>query len=199
VGGGAGGVLVDESGRAGLLVLGGLGGHKFAEWLPNSVLAHVVARAHCPVVITGPSAAPPGGHDPVRVAVDGTVASLNALRFGCEWALRHAVPVEATHVVAPHDFDEAPGEFGLNTPAKARLDGWVKAVQREYPAISIEAVLVEHAEAPESLVTASHAAAVLAVGAARPHAVPRLAAGSVVPDLIHRAACPVAVVRAWRL
>jgi nucleotide-binding universal stress UspA family protein len=202
VGGGASEILVDESGRAGLLVLGGLGVGELAALLTGSVLPRVLARAHCPVIVTGSVVSPPTDDNPVRVAVDGTVGSLNALRFGCDWALRHstwveAVHVEATHVVAPDEFDE-PTPLELPTPAETRLDGWIKIVHREYPTVDIRTVTVRGTPVPEALVAVSHGAQIMAVGAVHRTSLAGLALGPVLHDLVHKAACPVAVVRGWR-
>jgi nucleotide-binding universal stress UspA family protein len=196
VGGGATEILVDESGRADLLVLGGLGVGELAALLTGSVLARVLARAHCPVIVTGSAVGPPTDNSPVRVAVDGTVGSLNALRFGCDWALRHSTWVEAIHVVAPDEFDE-PTPLELPTP-ETRLDGWIKTVQREYATVDIRTVTVRGTPVPEALVAASHGGQIMAVGAMHRAAFAGLALGPVLHDLVHKAACPVAVVRGWR-
>jgi nucleotide-binding universal stress UspA family protein len=199
VGGGASEVLVDESGRAELLVLGGLGVGELADLLTGSVLARVLARAHCPVMVTGSAVGPTTDDNPVRVAMDGTVGSLNALRFGCDWALRHSTWVEAIHVeaiyVAPDEFDE-PTPLELRTPA--RLDDWITTVHREYGTVSIRTVTVHGTPVPEALVAASHGAQVMAVGAGHRVVLAGLALGPVLHDLVHKAACPVAVVRGWR-
>lgn len=197
VGGGAGEVLVDESGRAALLVLGGLGGG-LGELVTGSALAHVVAHAYCPVMVTGAAVAGTALDDPVRVAMDGTVGSLNALRFGCDWALRRGAQVEALHVVAPDEFDQPAPELELRTPAEVRLDGWVRTVQREYATVAIRPVLVHDATVPEALVAATHGAQVLAIGAAHAGVLANLRLSPLVRDLIHKAACPVAIVRGWR-
>jgi nucleotide-binding universal stress UspA family protein len=197
VGGGASEILVDESGRAELLVLGGLGIGELTALLTGPVLARVLARAHCPVIVTGSVVGPPTDDNPVRVAVDGTVGSLNALRFGCDWALRHSTWVEAIHVVAPDEFDE-PTPLGLPTPAETRLDGWIKTVQREYATVGIRTVTVRGTSVPEALVAASHGGQIMAVGAVHRAALAGLALGPVLHHLVHKAACPVAVVRGWR-
>jgi nucleotide-binding universal stress UspA family protein len=96
-------VLLQQSRTAGLLVLGDDDLAATVRLPTDSVLVQVVARAQCPVLVArgvGPS------DGPVIVGVDGSPASVQALRYAvAEAALRHA-SVEALHVREPKENGE---------------------------------------------------------------------------------------------
>lgn len=89
-------VLLQQSRTAELLVLGD---EDLADSLglsADSVLLQTVSRAFCPIVVArGPR--PPAG--PLMAAVDGSDASLYALRVAAEEAAKHGAPVDVTHVI----------------------------------------------------------------------------------------------------
>lgn len=90
-------VLVQQSRAAAMLVLGD-DDLSVAPRMPiDSVLVQTVSRAFCPTVVArGPR--PPGG--PLLAAVDGSPASLPALRLAADEAARRPVAVEVVHVIA---------------------------------------------------------------------------------------------------
>ena len=98
--GGAGAVLVDESRHATVVVVGARGARGIAGLLTGSVVAHVAAHAHCPVIVVREGQRTSGPGRQVVVGVDGTQRSLDALRYACDWAQRHAAAVTAVYGAA---------------------------------------------------------------------------------------------------
>ena len=97
-------VLVQQSRTAAMLVLGDDDLTVKPRMPMDSVLVQAVSRAFCPTLVArGPR--PPGG--PLLAAVDGSPASLLALRFAADEAARRPVAVEVAHVV------ERPGDEEL--------------------------------------------------------------------------------------
>jgi nucleotide-binding universal stress UspA family protein len=195
------GVLLDESGRAGLLVVGhrGLGG--VTGLLAGSVAVGVAARAGCPVVVvrgsTGERDAHPEG--PVVVGVDGSRLSEAAVEFAFDAASRRGVGLVAVHawldrIVAAGkaagviDWDAVRGEEAALLAQ--RLAGWAE----KYPDVTVNPIVLADRPA-RALVNQSENAQLVVVGSHGRGAIIGAALGSVSQALIHRAACPVAVIR----
>jgi nucleotide-binding universal stress UspA family protein len=192
-------VLLEESRRAWLLVLGdrGLGG--FASMLVGSVSAQLAAHAECPVLMVRATEHPTG---PVLVGVDGSGNSDLAVGFAFEEAAFRKVPVRAVHAwrhpiaaepgdMLPlvYDVDEVEGEE-TRVLAEA-LSGW----RDRYPEVAVEQLVVRGGAA-RTLVDESARAQLLVVGARGHGGFVGLLLGSVSRAALLHAACPVAVVRA---
>jgi len=140
----------------------------------DSVLLQTVSRSRCPVAVArGPR--PPSG--PLLAAVDGSAASLRALRYTAIEANRRGVAVEVMHVV------ERPGPAA--EAAGRRLLAEAIAAVPGLPAARSRLLLGDPALA---LVRASRHARMVIVG-------PRGAGGSallgtVAQELLRRCACP---------
>jgi nucleotide-binding universal stress UspA family protein len=110
-------VLRRQSRTAEMLVLGAddeLTGHLGLS--ADSVLLQTVSRAFCPIVVargTRPSAGP------LLAAVDGSDASLQALRLAAAEAERHDAPLDVAHVISRR---------GSETAGRKLLDAAVAAV-----------------------------------------------------------------------
>ncbi|WP_296374256.1 universal stress protein [Pseudonocardia sp.] len=189
-------VLADESGRAQLVVLGSAGRGRFLELLAGSVASGLAAHGRCPVVVV--RGAEQDRSAPVVVGIDGTPASEAAIAFAFETAsVRHA-PLVAVHAWQTPLVGTVPPDPAVVTAAEGvaheilaeRLAGWTE----KYPDVHVRRAVVDDRPAP-LLVREARGAQLLVVGS-RAHG--RLAGaflGSVGHALVHRAPCPVAVVR----
>jgi nucleotide-binding universal stress UspA family protein len=192
-------VLLQESHRATLLVLGdrGLGG--VSGLIVGSVAVHAAAHAGCPVLVIR-GVEPAAG--PVVVGVDGSEASRLAVGFAYqESAYRGAelVPVLAWNDSAPIGSREghAPRYLAASVEQAARralsesLAGW----QDRYPDVVVRPELV-HGHSRHALVERSRTAQLVVLGSHGRDTFKGLVLGSVSQTLLHHSACPVAVVRA---
>jgi nucleotide-binding universal stress UspA family protein len=191
-------VLLEESHRATLLMLGdrGLGG--VSGLIIGSVAVHAAAHARCPVLVVR-GAEPTAG--PVVVGVDGSEASKLAVGFAFEEsAYRRAelVPVLAWNdstLVGAREW-QAPGHLAAVIEQAARrtlsesLAGW----QERYPDVVVRPELVR-GRPRHALVERSKTAQLVVLGARGRDTFKGLLLGSVSQTLLHHSACPVAVVR----
>jgi nucleotide-binding universal stress UspA family protein len=196
--GSPGGVLVDASRDARLLVLGhrGLGG--FAGLLVGSVAAQVTGHAHCPVVVVRGDRPPDGA--PIVLGTDGSPAANRAAEVAFAQAQLHDVELILAHhqpagrssagaTVASHPGfwatvgDPAAGAFG----AGARYPD-VKYRTEVVPGDSVASALIAFARRAS--------AGLVVVGSRGLGGFRGLVMGSTSRNLIEHAACPVMVVPA---
>ncbi|MFI7433775.1 universal stress protein [Micromonospora haikouensis] len=192
-------VLVGESPTAVLVVVGdrGLGG--FATLVLGSVAVQVAAYADCPVLVAR-GAAHPGG--PVVVGVDGSALSRAAVEFAAEAAAARGVALRAVHAYR-HPASAGPGDMQPLVYDEDRLRGEEQRVLADslaglgerWPRVPVEAVVVRKRPVA-ALVDAARDAQLLVVGGRGHGEFTGLLLGSVSHALLHRADCPVAVVRA---
>jgi nucleotide-binding universal stress UspA family protein len=192
-------VLLEESHRATLLVLGDRGLDGISGLLIGSTAVHAVAHARCPVLVIR-GAEPTAG--PVVVGVDGSEASTLAVGFAFEEsAYRGAelIPVLAWNDSTPDGSREGytPGYLAASIEQAARralsesLAGW----QERYPDIVVRPELV-HGHPRHVLVERSKTAQLVVLGARGRDTFKGLLLGSISQALLCHSACPVAVVRA---
>jgi len=191
-------VLTDEARRAQLVVIGdrGLGG--VTGLLVGSVAVALGAHAECPVVVVRGEAEQPDPALPVVVGVDGSPTSEAALAFAYAAAAARNVPLVAVHTwwdllvdpaLAPLlDWDAIENDERI--VLAERLAGWGE----KYPDVRVER-LVTREHASHALVERSQRAQLLVVGSRGRGGVAGLVLGSVSHAVLHRAHCPVAVVR----
>ncbi len=195
--------LVDASKQAELVVVGNRGRGRVAGALLGSVAFAVCAAAACPVVVVraetfgrcGPEA-------PVVVGVDASSGALDAAVFAAGAAARAgsalvvlaawtAPAVLAEGWVASSDtavFDRSAAE------ALASAEAAAAAAHEAHPDLDVRTRVVED-RAVEAITGASADAGLLVVGARGRGSVRSLFLGSVSHAAVHRAHCPVAVVR----
>jgi nucleotide-binding universal stress UspA family protein len=195
-------VLRSESRRAELIALGdrGLGG--VAGLLVGSVAVGLTSSAACPVVVVRGAAVPDADPRPVVVGVDGSPLSEAALGFAFEAAAARRVGLVAVHTWSDLIVDPAAVPLGWAAVDWAaveaderevlgeRLAGWCTT----YPDVPVERVVRRDRPAPALLEQAA-AAQLVVVGSRGRGSVAGLLLGSVGHALLHRAPCPVAIVR----
>jgi nucleotide-binding universal stress UspA family protein len=194
-----GSVLHEQSKTAELLVVGDSGHGRIASALVGSVALSVAAQSACPTVVVRGLPAVPGGPLPVVVGIDGTPLSEAALAFAYDAAAARGVPL-----VAVHTWLDA-----VNDPALAALVDWqTAAVQAEevlaerlagwgekYPDVPVQR-LVARGLPGHALLDQAAMAQLVVVGTRGHGEIAGLLLDSVSNALVHKAACPVAIVRA---
>jgi len=198
----AGQLLIEESERARLVVVGsrGLGG--FTGLLLGSTAVVLAAHGHCPVaVVRGPDDELPPVSGPVVLGVDGSEAGEAAIAFAYEAAsLRKAtliavhawsdVSIPASFVPGPPTFEWPIVEDDEQRLLAQRLAGW----QEKYPEVHVRRVVTEGRPA-YSLLQAAVGAQLVVVGSRGRGGLSGLLLGSTSQALVHHAPCPVVVVR----
>ncbi|MBU8860984.1 MULTISPECIES: universal stress protein [unclassified Micromonospora] len=177
-------VLLGESPTAAVIVLGdrGLGG--FAALVVGSVAVQVSSHADCPVLIARGTARDDG---PVVVGVDGSALSRDAVEFAAETAYDRGA---ALHVVYAHSASRSRDDDEERVLADA-----LTGIGERWPELPVHAEAVR--EKPlAALTTASRDAQLVVVGRHGRGELSGLLLGSVSQGILHRSACPVAVVRA---
>jgi nucleotide-binding universal stress UspA family protein len=185
--------LLDESRSAQLAVIGdrGLGG--VAGLLLGSVAVALAARGASPVaVVRGRTSATTG---PVVVGVDGTPISEAALAYAFEAADARSAELVAVHAWRDLLLDRpTPLDAAIERQARAelseRLAGWCS----KYPDVTLRRVVVRDSPAP-TIVEQSVTAQLVVLGSHGRGGLSGLLLGSVSNAVLHRADCPVVVIR----
>lgn len=181
-------VLASESARASMVVIGGR--HpRLTEWLPGSLAPYLAARAECPIV-TVPPRWDGGGLErgPVVVGVDGSELANLAAGFAFEEAARRGAPLIAVRV-----HPDRAGDVDSASAQRLRLSRSVRRWQPAYPDVDARKQIATGSPV-DALLEASTGGQLLVVGSRGLGAVRGLLLGSVSLRLLHRAACPVAIV-----
>ena len=171
--------LAAESESAALVVLGARGRGGFPGLQLGSTAVKVIEVALGPVVVVRGSGTATAGAG-ITVGVDGSEPSGRALRFALEEAVLHATDVTALHA-------------GTKPSAPPFVDA-VAAAAADFPDVRLTQRLVNDRPA-DALVEASQDAGLLVVGSRGYGRLVGRVLGSVSHAVIHRASCPVAVVR----
>jgi nucleotide-binding universal stress UspA family protein len=184
--------LLDESRSAQLVVIGdrGLGG--VAGLLLGSVAVGLAARGACPVaVVRGRTSAIEG---PVVVGVDGSPVSEAALEYAFDAADVRSAELVVVYAWRDLLLDRATPLEAIEQQGRAelaeRLAGW----GGKYPDVRVRRVVVRDAPA-RTIVEQSAAAQLVVVGSHGRGSLGGLLLGSVSNAVLHRAECPVVVVR----
>lgn len=214
--GSAASVLLDESERADLLVVGSRGRGGVRSGLLGSVALHCVVAAGCPVVVihsriaddsTGPAMPPPAQAPRVVVGVDGSPESKAALASALEEAAAIGGVVDAVAAYTPVDFwidqygQSTPSAGEIRAQVRDRLEATIDAVRAAIPGNlrgrlpGVRAIVVDGQ--PTDVLLQRAAGAQLLVVGSRGHGVLRgLMLGSVALGCVIRGTCPVMVVHA---
>lgn len=194
------GHVVDELLRAAdsasVIVVGSHGHGAAGEALLGSVSQHLARHASCPVVVVREP------HDPharrIVVGIDGSRPSTEALELACRRAEETGetvVALHAWHVRVPSTDVWSSEPLAVETTERELLLAeCVAGVSTDHPDVMVEqrAVPVSPARA---LVDASAEASLVVVGSRGLGFFSGLLLGSVSQAVLHRAACPVLVVR----
>lgn len=188
--------LVDESRAAQLVVIGdrGLGG--VAGLVIGSVAFALAAQGGCPVMVVRGRADATAG--PVVVGVDGSPVSEAALAFAFEAAAVRRAPLLAVHAwrdlaldpMTWPSLDWEAVEQEVQAQLADRLAGW----REKYPDVDVQRLVVRDRPA-RVLVEQSAQAQLVVVGSRGRGGAAGLVLGSVSHAVLHRADCPVAIVR----
>ncbi|WP_214401429.1 universal stress protein [Pseudonocardia lacus] len=192
-------VLRHESRSARLLVLGDRGRGRLRGAVAGSVAVAVTTTAQCPVVVVrgGPHLDVESSL-PVVLGVDGSATSEAATEFAFAAADARGVPLVAVHtwwdpVIGPvvaRVIDVAAIEADERRMLVERLVGW----SEKYPRVAVETVVSRDFPAHVLLRRATRAQ-LLVLGSRGLGERTGLVLGSVSNAAVHRAPCPVAVVR----
>lgn len=175
--------LLAEAADAAMIVVGSTGFLAMSRLATGSTAMEVAVRADVPVIVIRPGlpdAAPGPSAGRVVAGVDGTDLSRAAIRFAFAEADDHDCGLTLVHAVDREE-DREPAEAMLTRLAGERPD--VRTVVRTGLA---SAILIEESAGADLLVVGSRGRAGLS----------GMMLGSVSQAVVHRAHCPVAVVRA---
>lgn len=189
-------VLVGESRRAELVVVGDRGLSRVGGLLLGSVAQGLASHGGCPVaVVRGASGS---ASAPVVVGIDGSPVSEAALAFAYEEAALRGAPLVAVHtwtdlvadpVLAPL-LDWEAIEVDEQVVLAERLAGWAG----KFPDVVVRRV-VRRDRPAHALLAEAVGAQLLVVGSRGRGGFAGLLLGSVGHAVLHRSPCPVVVVR----
>lgn len=196
--------LLEHTQDAELLVLGERGRRGFTGLFVASVGIEVATESPCPVVIVGSRSAHRAGPSAGRVVVgiDGGKLSSAVVDFAFQTAARRGVGVTGvyawtTSIASYAGCDLAPVVTELlaadEQHLRLLLDAFARQ-RRDSPDVDVELKLVR-ARPAHALVAESAGAELVVVGAPRGRLFRGRQLGSVSRTVLHRAHCPVAVVR----
>ena len=195
-----GSTLVDESTRAGLVVVGARGLGRVRGMLLGSVSSYLVPRSHSPVVVVRET--PSRSLDDLRVVVgvDGSAYSAPALRFAFESADRQGagltvvhtwdLDVDATAAALTWAVDWTQAEVQERSVLAEAVAGFAE----EFPTVDVRRHAVRSHHPVGELVRQSENARLLVLGTRGRGSVKGAILGSVSQGVLHDAHCPVAVV-----
>ncbi|MBT2212697.1 MULTISPECIES: universal stress protein [Actinomadura] len=203
-GGNAAEVLMEEARDALMLVAGTRGTGGLTGLVLGSVALQVASHAERPAVIVPAGEAADGGHGEVVVGVDGSAGSAAAIGFAFEEAALRRARLRAvlawTHpastapeALRPPAFDPENARAERERALAESLAGWCE----RFPEVEVAREVV-YRRAVRALADASAGAELLVVGSRGRGGFTGLLLGSVGHAMLHRAACPVAVVRSPR-
>lgn len=190
--------LVDMALQASLLVLGSRGHGRAGEIFIGSVSQHLARHAGCPVVVVRPVASREAKR--IVVGVDGSSSSNAALAFACRRARATGETVTAVRAAAfgPVQLDRRgllPEKLGtFLTEQERQLAETMGELVGAHPDVDVDSEFIALSPA-QALVDASRHASLVVVGSRGLNPFAGLLLGSVSHDVLHRAHCPVAVVR----
>lgn len=196
-------VLGAEARKAQLLVVGSRGRGRIEGLLAGSVGVALAASGPCPVVIVRGEERDPGEEAqlPIVVGVDGSAGNEDAIAFAFDAAAGRnveLVAVHAWHVPVPFGYDPFEERSAVSEEELQALDerlaGHLARWARKHPDVPVRRVLARGRPAP-CLLEQARQAQLVVVGSHGRGVLAGLVLGSVGNVLVHRAPCPVAVVR----
>ncbi len=188
--------LVHAAASASTLVIGSRGHGSADEALMGSVSQHLARHATCPVIVVRETKDPDSRR--IIVGIDGSGTSAAALEYACrraETTGETVVAIHGFHVHAPStDVWAAAPRSADGSDRERLLAESVAGVRDDHPDVRLEQEVV--AVSPgRCLADASESASLVVVGSRGLGWFGGLLLGSVSQTVLHRAACPVAIVR----
>jgi nucleotide-binding universal stress UspA family protein len=188
-------VLLDQSYDANLIIVGTRGRRATASAVLGSVGAGLIAHARCPVVVARPYRVDPMPGAGVVVGVDGSAISQQAVAYAFEEASLRGVPVVAVHCWEAAKSDRPSRRPLLPPPEHERwLAESLAGYSEKYPEVPVIRKL-PIGQADTALTNQTLGAPLLVVGSRGRGGRIGLLLGSVSQSVLHRAYCPVAVVK----
>lgn len=196
---GAAALLIDESKKARLVVVGSRGLGNVTGLLVGSTAMALAAHAHSPLVVVRGTETP---HGPVVVGVDGSPTSEAALAFAFDAASTRGVvlvavmtsqdfTVDSAYNVSRIAINWAQVEEDERRLLAQRLAGW----QEKYPDVDVHRIVLRDRPA-RALLRYGAEAQLLVVGSHGHGGFTGMLIGSTSQALAHHAPCPLAIVRA---
>lgn len=195
-------VMLDESERARMIVLGSRGLGAVRGVLLGSVTAALATHARCPLVVV-PTVDTDPADGPVVVGVDGSANSAPAVEAAFTEASLRGAPLVAVHAWSDVDFDTLPAAVeeipwpGLAENEEATLAESLAGWQERFPDVDVRRVVVRD-RAVEQLLDQSHAAQLVVVGSHGRGGFRGMLLGSTSRALLHRIERPLMIVRERR-
>ena len=197
-------LLLTESERAEVIVLGSRGVGGFADLMVGSTTLHVASHAKCPVIAVPAPTAGEATRSGVVVGVDGSEVSETAIRFAFEVAATTEQTLTAVHVwhdptrtgvglMMPLAYDPDEVIQEERVVLAESMAGW----QEKFPEVEVHHLVVPGHPISVLVATAAQSQ-LLVVGSRGRGSIRSLVLGSVSHGVIHHATGPVAVVRASR-
>ena len=185
------------------IVVGATGHSGVLNGIVGSVTTGVAHRAHVPVIVVPSEAQTPIGEamKTIVVGVDGSPESLLALEWAYTEALASGAELNVVHAwICPYTISDTsvrevrkPMEFAAAKVLQSSLESLGSRLTDG--SVVIHSTLCEQTPA-EALLKESEVAEILVVGSRGRGGLRSLVLGSVSRAVLHRAVCPVAVVRA---
>lgn len=188
-------VLLDQSYDANLVIVGTRGHRAATSAVLGSVGAGLIAHARCPVIVARPYRLEPMPGAGVVVGVDGSPVSQQAVAFAFEEASLREVPLIAVHCWEAGRSDRPATRPLLPPPEHERwLAESLAGYADKYPEVPVVRKLpIGRPDA--ALTNQTLGAPLLVVGSRGRGGRLGLLLGSVSQSVLHRAYCPVAVVK----
>jgi nucleotide-binding universal stress UspA family protein len=190
-------VLLAAAVDAELLAVGSRGHGLLLGSLSGSVSQHVARHATCPVAVVRPPRQP--GSRQIAVGIDGSGGAQAALRWACLRATATGESVLAVHAYRVWSWpgrreSSVQGAAGGAEEAVELLGETTEAVRADFDEIDLTTMAVP-ASADRLLIDLSAVSSLVVVGSRGRDAFAEMLLGSVAQGVLHRAECPVVVVR----
>jgi nucleotide-binding universal stress UspA family protein len=193
--------LIEASRNADTVVVGSRGLGAVKELLIGSISMQVAVYALSPVVVVREVITQDGTPGGVVVGVDGSELSVEATGFAFEQASQRGLKLTVLHAWDPTFYTSAVAlsalfdtwddvEVGEEVVTSEAIAGWAE----KYPDVEVRTQVLPGRPA-DTLVDASETAELVVVGSRGRGGFSGLLLGSVSRNVLHRAHCPVAVVR----
>ena len=190
--------LITASHDAAYVVLGAVGHGLLSRATIGAVAQQVAAHATCPVVIVGHEGHTEARHDRIVVGVDGSHASMAALRTAFEHAAERECELVVVHAWEAKDAQDPTLQTDSSWPAyegelERAVGEEISAIGAEHPAVKV-VHRVERSSPVAALIQAADTADLVVVGARGTGGFPGLHLGSVSNRLLGRTDCPLVLV-----